>query len=335
MTQNELAARMGRPNQAICDIINGRKAITAETALQLERVLGVPASFWNNREAQYRDTLARQEEQTRLKNHLDWANAFPVAKMIQRKWLPTVAPGVAQVRSLLDFFGMASPDEYESHWQKCQLSFRRAQVPEDRNAVTVWLRRGEILAQHAEVSDYDSTKFRSVLNQIRSLTRLSPPEFYPQLTTLCASAGVVVVFVPELPGVPVSGVTRWLTPRKALIQLSLRYKTADSLWFSFFHEAGHILLHPKKAIFLDDSGQSANTPEECEADAFAADTLITPSDWRTFVASGDFGWPAITAFAEKIDIAPCIVLGRLQHEKKLPWKTHSARKVRLKWANES
>lgn len=335
MTQQDLAARMGRPKQVICDIINGRKAITPDTALQLERVLGVPASFWNNRESQYRDTLARQEEQTRLEPHLAWANGFPVAKMVRRGWLPAVSVGIAQVRALLDFFGMATPADYERHWQECQLSFRRASVAENRNAVTVWLRRGEVLAQRAQTADYDAAKFRGVLGEARALTRLPPAEFLPRLTALCASAGVVVAFVPELPGVPVSGVTRWLTARKALIQLSLRYKTADSLWFSFFHEAGHILLHPKKAIFLDDSRQASDTPEERQANAFAADQLIAPSDWHAFTATGDFGRTAIESFAERIGVAPCIVLGRLQHDGKVPWNALPVLKVRLRWASET
>jgi HTH-type transcriptional regulator/antitoxin HigA len=36
MNQSELARRMGRPQQAINEIVRGVKAITAETALQLE-----------------------------------------------------------------------------------------------------------------------------------------------------------------------------------------------------------------------------------------------------------------------------------------------------------
>ena len=68
---------------------------------------------------------------------------------------------------------------------------------------------------------------------------------------LCAHAGVAVVFVQELPNTGISGSTQWLTPTKALVQLSLRYKTDDQLWFTFFHEAGHILAHGKRQVFLE------------------------------------------------------------------------------------
>ena len=66
LTQKELALRMGCPVKTINEIIKGVAAITAETALQLEKVTGVPASFWTNAEANYRERLARLKEQGRM-----------------------------------------------------------------------------------------------------------------------------------------------------------------------------------------------------------------------------------------------------------------------------
>ena len=59
MSQAELARRLGRPRQAVNEIIRGKKAITAETALQLERVLSTPAHIWLGLELEYRLVLAR------------------------------------------------------------------------------------------------------------------------------------------------------------------------------------------------------------------------------------------------------------------------------------
>ena len=59
MTQAELARRMGRPAQAIHEIVKGEKTLTAETAFQLEKVLGAPAQLWTRLEADYRFVLAR------------------------------------------------------------------------------------------------------------------------------------------------------------------------------------------------------------------------------------------------------------------------------------
>ncbi len=63
MTQKELARQMGRPEQAISEIINAKKAITADTAIQLERVFeGISAQFWLNLQTTYDLTLARQRQ---------------------------------------------------------------------------------------------------------------------------------------------------------------------------------------------------------------------------------------------------------------------------------
>ena len=88
---------------------------------------------------------------------------------------------------------------------------------------------------------------------------------------------MAAVFVPELPKTRTWGATRWLTTDKALIQLSARGKTDDQLWFTFFDEAGHILLHPKKDIFIE--LDNTEDSREDEANRFASDQLIPPNTW--------------------------------------------------------
>ena len=65
ITQGELAERMGRPRQTISAIVHGKKAITAETALQLEEALGIAAHLWVGLEGRYRLALARQSATAR------------------------------------------------------------------------------------------------------------------------------------------------------------------------------------------------------------------------------------------------------------------------------
>ncbi|MFC2006036.1 HigA family addiction module antitoxin [Chloroflexota bacterium] len=67
ISQKELSRRMGRPLNAINEIINGKKAITAETALQLEEVMPeIPARFWLNLETDYRLTKALTNKRTKV-----------------------------------------------------------------------------------------------------------------------------------------------------------------------------------------------------------------------------------------------------------------------------
>ena len=130
-------------------------------------------------------------------------------------------------------------------------------------------------AREIACQPYDEKKFRVLLPHLRVLTASSDPR--QELQHLCAKCGVAVVFVPEVPGkqgTRLCGAARWLTPEKALIQLSGRYKDNGSFWFTFFHEAAHILLHSKKAFFVDDKiGEGADV-QEAEADDFARNLLL-------------------------------------------------------------
>ncbi|MBP9892999.1 MAG: helix-turn-helix domain-containing protein [Planctomycetes bacterium] len=329
LSQAELAVRTGRPKQAINEIINGKKEITAETALQLENVLGVPAHFWLAREQNFRESLARQAEAERLEEHTELLKRFPIKEMVSRGFLAARETAVDQLRELLRFFSAGGPDELTNLCLLTQTAFRQSSIFEaDTGALNAWLRQGEIIGQQTETGSYNKYGFIAALQKARALTCVKAPDFLEPLKQLCAASGVVVAFVPELPKMRTSGATRWLKQDKALIQLSLRFRWADSIWFSFFHEAGHIVLHGKKEVFLEDHEESAR---EDEANKFARDTLISPERWAPFVEAGDFSDKAIHYFAKLIEIHPCIVVGRLQYEKLVSYSALRHLKPQFEW----
>ncbi|HVU70421.1 MAG TPA: HigA family addiction module antitoxin [Ktedonobacteraceae bacterium] len=336
MSQTELARRMDRPIKTINEIIQGKAAITAETALQLEQVLRIPASFWLKREQQYREALARLAEEQRLALWTEWIKTFPIREMIRRGWLPPCNSKTQQVFEVLKFFGVASPDAWEGIWERQVVRYRRSATNSNLGVVTTWLRQGEIQAQEVETRPYNEAAFRNALHYIRSLTRKPVNFFQEELVRACAEAGVTVVFVQELPGTGICGAARWLTPTKALVQLSLRYKTDDQLWFTFFHEAGHILLHGKRQLFLDlEMDPESDEESENQANTFAADVLVSPSEWRRFVAHKSYRKKVdIQMFAQKMGIAPGIVVGRLQHEKLLSFAYCNGLKRKLEWTHD-
>lgn len=319
MSQKELAERTGRPLKTINEIIKGKAAVTAETAIQLERVTGVPASFWNNAQRNFEASLAHEAEEAALEHDLNWLKEFPVREVAKLGWIPKLKDPVDQLRAVLDYFGVAGVAEWNNLWGRPQAAFRESKAFRNNPmAVSAWLREGERQAREIETAPFAKTRFMTALKEIRSLTREDCSVFEPKMIDLCADAGVAVVFVPSVPGSRAFGATRWLTPQKAIIQLSLRGKTDDLLWFTFFHEAGHILKHGKKDFFIESDNHSQNKEiqqREKEANTFAADFLIPPRDYARFVAEDTFTHQSITAFARHLDIAPGIVLGRLQRDK--------------------
>lgn len=315
ISQAELAKRTGRPLKTINEIINGKAAITAETALQLERVLGVPASFWNNLERNYREALASLKERKALEAIEEWVNSFPVKELVKRHALPAFEDSIGMARSLLQFFGVSSPAAWAQMWTAPEAAYRRSSAFQtSREATAAWLRLGELEARKQKVPAFDKVAFKQVLSKMNALMGLPTAELKARLIEECGSAGVIVVFIKELPGTRVHGAVRWLgdTP---VIQLSCRYKVEDIFWFTFFHEAGHVVLHGKRDVFLEDDGRSGE--KEKEADAFASAQLIGDAQWRKFTASRNFSEASVRAFAESLGIPAGIVVGRLQHEKKI------------------
>lgn len=344
MTQADLARRMGRPRKTINEIIQGKAAITPETALQLELVLGTPASFWNNLEQQYQETLARIAENGRLDQQADWLRKFPVADMCRKQWVSQEDNSIKQTYTLLGFFGVASVQQYDEIWDAtfAQVNFRQSAARAiNREATAAWLRKGELEAQAIHCTPYHAPGFRSVLEQVRPLTVKAIEDVWQLVMEKCAAAGVAIVTTPELPNTGIWGVSRWLNPQKALIQLSLRYKSDDQFWFSFFHEAGHILQHGKSKLYirlLDEGKKSDETmsQEEEQANRFAADFLIPPAELRRFLR-GDrrhISKDRVLQFADELRVAPGIVVGRLQHDGYLSLKNLNGLKRRLRWSEQ-
>ncbi len=329
MTKAELAERCGRPMKTISEIVHGKAAITAETALQLERVLGRPASLWQNLEANYRLHLAELQERSGLASHADWARKFPLKQLTELGALASGADDSDVVRGVLQFFGVGTFEGWKVSFGEMRVAYRLSpafkQAPE---SVTAWLRLGELGAQKISCAPFNKTKFKSALQELRKLVPKPFPSVAQEIVAKCAAAGVAVVFVSELPKTHLSGVSRWLSKDKALIQLSLRHKTGDHAWFSFFHEAGHILLHGKKTIFIDEQGGDRNEIEE-EANEFARNLLLEPGALGGFVRAGDFSAAAVKAFAHQQGVAPGIVVGRLQRDRKLDYKVHHDLKERV------
>ncbi|MBF0191811.1 MAG: HigA family addiction module antidote protein [Magnetococcales bacterium] len=330
MTQAELATRTGLTRKTINEIIQGIAPITPETALKLERIFNRPAHFWNNLESQYQEDYVRIKERSRLQSALEWLKRIPVKEMIAHGWMNHFKDDTDQLEAVLRFFGIASPEQWKEVWETHQVAYRQTQRFETHDeAVSAWLRQGEIQAQQLECAPFDKKQFQKKLQDFRSLTTMKLEDFHPLLIQQCAAVGVAVVFVPELPKTGISGATRWLG-KKAVIQLSLRYKSNDHLWFTFFHEAGHILKHGRKGILIE--GKGLGGQEEEEANLFSQDLLIPPDKLNQFLAQWNKrSLEPISRFADEIGIAPGIVVGRLQHDDVLSTEIGNLFKIKYSW----
>jgi len=336
MTKEELARRMDRPASKLSSIFRGRKAITADTALQLEKVVGVPAHIWTGLEAEYRLALARQQEEKerkRLKDETPLITRFCYADLARMGAVPRFTKGVDKVLALQKFFGVTSLHNV-SMVRRYAAAFRCGGGKRERSpeAVAAWLRLGELRAREIHCAPFNKHRLKVVLHEIRGMTTQPPDEFLARLTGLLAGVGVALVLCPHLPKTYAHGATFPLGREKRVLILSLRGKWADIFWFSLFHELGHILLHGRNTIFVEyDNGDPEMQGQEKEADEFAASVLIPPEKWSVFIGRKAFSPEDIRIFARDVGVHAGIVVGRLQHEGFLRPDRHNNLRIRYEW----
>jgi HTH-type transcriptional regulator/antitoxin HigA len=343
-TQTELARRLGYTEKHVSQLVNGKVPLSDDAALRLERVLGSSAAFWLARETQYREHLSRLVAARTHASWVGWLDELPIKDLMKCGAIAKCRINVKHkpdlVNVCLRFFGVASPDDWRKHYGGMQFAFRRSRIEQsDIGAISAWLRLGERQAETLDGPNYHRARCVDALKTIRNLTRESPEMFEPQMRQLLHEAGVLLVLVPAIPCAHVSGVARWLSPTRPLIQLSLYGKSNDKFWFTFFHEAAHILLHAntqqdKKSVFLDDPNTShSDNPQETEANQWAGNWLIP--ELQRVGLPGLRTKAAVTAFARRLKIHPGIVVGRLQHDEIIGFSSMNDLKQSFRFNNQA
>jgi HTH-type transcriptional regulator/antitoxin HigA len=337
MGKAELARRMGRPATKMSPIFKGIKAITPETAMQLEKVVGVPANIWLGLESEYRLALARQTEEKQIAKEIKLLAPFCYSVLAKLGLVKTLSSRREKVRELQRFFGVASLMNVSSggalRYQAAFRVGRAGTAPTKPHAVASWLRMGEIHADRVACESYDASALEAALDGIRAMTLQRPRQFQKALRKRLAECGVALVIVPHFPGTKAHGATFWVSEEKAVLMLTILGRWADIFWFSLFHELGHILLHGRREIFIEnDSFSAEQQAREEEANAFARDLLVPSAAYKRFVSGGNFYPDSVAAFAREIEIDAGILVGRLQHDEHLRPEWGNRLRTKYDWA---
>jgi HTH-type transcriptional regulator/antitoxin HigA len=320
MTQAELARRIGRPVQAVNEIIKGEKAVTPGTAIQLERTLDVPAHIWTGLESRYRLIKARSEDAKQVRKEATYIALTPYKQLAEQKCVEKTRDPELKVRELHRFYGVSSlvnvPDI-----KAYRASFRCGRGKEASGyALAAWIRCAELRAADLQTNVFNKKKLTKALSEIRALSLKPPEAFVPGLEEGLARCGVAFILLPHFPKTYANGATFWVKPDKAVLLMSIRGRWEDIFWFSLFHEIGHLLLHGKKTFIDHDDGVSPELADkEKEANDFAAASLLPAARFAEFARAGDFDEAAVLALAREMGVPPGIVIGRLQHEGLLPY----------------
>lgn len=330
---DKFAKQMGLSIERAGRLLTGRTTITHRVAESLEGIIGGSAQFWISREQQYRNDIARLQSMGSEDAAKAWLNELPLQEMIKFGWITPKANLRDKIDSSLEFFGVSDVASWRSKYSDLlsAVAFRTSWAFESEpGAVISWLRYAHLRSSEIECKTWNLSKFHDRLSTIRELTRhKNPTSFVPQLRRICADCGVALVIARTPKGCHASGATQFITPKKAMILLSFRYLSDDQFWFTFFHEAGHLILHSEQNLFLEDESDVTSTQER-QANDFAADMLI-PTDAREELASIPLNKLDIIKFSVEVGVSRGLVVGQLQHMKRIKPDQFNWMKRRFKW----
>lgn len=311
LTTGDFSRKMNFSEKFIISLLNDDENITVEVAERLETVLGGSKRFWINRENQYREYL----EIFNKKQEDNWIKELPIKDMIKNGWISNTGNLFS---SCLDFFGIRDLKSWRFICSEIipNYNFRTSKSFNANIAsLATWIRQGEIIANNIECKEWDSTLFLETLCELKSLTRLKrPQDFLPRLINECSKCGVAIAIVPNPNGSRASGATKFIDNDKALMILSFRFLSDDHFWFTFFHEAGHLIMqHKSRRVFIDiENETNFDTDEEKEANIFAQEMLV-PETFRAQLYGLRSNKRRIISFSQEVGVSPGIVIGQMQH----------------------
>ena len=322
MSQKEFASRMDMSEKHISHLINWEVRLTPDVAYRLEMVLGLPARFWSNLEAIYREKLAKVEAENALDTDIELAKKFPYKEMAKNGWVPDTQKVEERAINLRKFFEVVQLKWLTNNNLIPNIACRRLSITEKADfALIAWVQRAKLVSREITTGPINLDELMKQVPKIRAMTTEDPSVFCPELFRLLSNCGIALVLLPHIGGSFLHGAT-FYDKNKIVIGLTLRGKDADKFWFSLFHEIGHILLgHLNQETEIDDNAEVA-------ADQYARDTLIAPSMFQSFVNQGIFTKDAILTFSESIGIDPGILVGRLQKEGYIEFSWHNDLKTK-------
>lgn len=305
------------------EIIKGKRAITADIAILLEKALDIPADYWMNLQAQYELDKARIKEKNiqKIQRIEKWQiikQYVPVRHFKKQGYFKNDLE--YDIKVVKDIYKINTIDQLIESVAEYKLEapafYRKSEkLQVDEINLLGWSKLLMYRANNEKVKSFDANKLPELKNKLHSIFYKNS-NVREQTKKLLAEYGIKLIFQEKFEKTPVDGYSFWSQDNPA-IGLTLRHKRIDNFAFTIFHELGHIYMHLQKdktTQFIDlEKKNSSNSIKEQEADSFAQESLISEEQWTELISnySGD---DSIISFSKKYKINPAIPLGRLCYE---------------------
>lgn len=316
MTQEELAIRTGFSAKHISEVVNGKKDISPAFAKSLEYVFGTPMSFWINLQGIYdREMLEYNEQQEiddveigiakKLKDVIKYAEELNILPKIKND----ITSQIIELRNMCNITKL----NYIHSLYANKVAFRKSQtIDTDIDILYAWLRICELYSKTQNVKcDYDEQILKNSIENIKKCMLLPKDKAVERLKDIFSKCGIIFQVVKSIKGAPVQGFIKKYD-EKIILTMTTRRKFADEFWFTLFHEIGHLLNGDvNDTQFID--YQETKSQKEILANNYASNVLINEEEYIKFI-SENIDETKIKRFAKSQNVAPFIVVGRLQKD---------------------
>jgi len=320
--QKDFAHSIDMPTTMLNEIIKGKRNITADIAILLEKALDIPAEFWLKMQSQYDIDVARIKQRNIEKLQIVelWksiASIVPVAYLKGRCVLTNnLKENISIVKDIyhaLNFEGII-----EAKAPIAGLFRKSSKLQIDENNLTCWVMLARWEAQKKVVSTYVATCIPTVKQQFIQIVNQNI-DVVGKTEELLKSYGIKFIILEKPEKVPVDGFS-FFSGSNPAIAITLRKGTIDNFAFTILHELAHIEKHlnpDQNAFFIDcfDIEDNKKDSKEKEADLYAQQSLIPQEVWKNlYIPKKIFDDTPLRHFAEKTNTHPAFVLGRYCHE---------------------
>lgn len=306
----DLSRRLGVSRKHVSELLSGKATLSAEVAVSLSLVTGVPAKIWQSYEAQYQADKVRLQKLADAKEQMSTIDRFPLKYLRDQGLIRATKRHPLQlVEELCALLRVGSLDLWDKSSPLAGATFRKTSTHLDHSvALSVWMFLGELAADATDLPDFNKGTLEQEAGQIAQLSVLPLAQGAEELVARLRNCGVAFACLPPIPQTGTYGVTRWINRGKTpLVQVSNRGKTDGQFWWTVLHELGHVALHRKKGIYLE---QVSNPTEEVEADCFAETACLAGLCPSYLPTKRDK--QAVVDLATKVGISPGLALHIVQ-----------------------
>lgn len=321
LNQRILAKELDVQPSFLNEIVKGKRPVTADIAILLEKILGISADYWMKFQSQYEIDKARVKQKNikKIRNIELWniiKEYVPVRYFRKHKYLNDEIE--SDIKTIMNIYEVETIDELVSAFSKGKFAYYRKseKLKIDEKNMFAWSSLAQYKAKNQKTNTFNFDNLNQLCINLNNIfyDNAQTPE---RVKAVLNQFGIKMLLIDKLEKTPIDGFSFW-SEKNPAIALTLRYHRIDNFAFTIMHEIGHIDLHLRNdndRKFMDLTGKQHLDKCETEADNYAQQKLISKDIWQDILDNHlPLNDEKIKVLGDKHRINPAILLGRVCYE---------------------